>query len=340
MMRIRRILLVSLAVSITFAATVRARQDKTDTRMPLRDKSHSASITGRVMLPSGQGSGGNLKVVLTTIEAPLMTLYTNKDGEFVFRNLQAGTYFVKVYADEKLFEPLSEQVWLNPGAPVYVTLYLKEKKGPAVKESRGNVVNVAEIDSDIPDPAKKEYERARKLIDDGDIDSAITHLKQAIAIYPDYLMARNDLGVQYLKRKRLAEAEDQFRTVVEKNPKYFNSRLNLGVVLVEQKRFDEAIAELSQAVSIDSSHPAAHLFWGIASLELNDLPVAERELVKALLLGGERYSSAHYYFAHVYLKTGRREEAARELRLFLKTAAPGEMAAQARALLEQLNSAK
>jgi tetratricopeptide (TPR) repeat protein len=107
-------------------------------------------------------------------------------------------------------------------------------------------------------------------------------------------------------------------------------------VLYEQKRFNEAIEELSRASSLDSANAAAHLFWGIAALEMNDLVVAERELVKALLFGGERYSNAHYYFAHVYLKTGRREEAAREFTLFLQLAPAGELAAQARTLLQQL----
>src|SRR5262249_34384135 len=144
-------------------------------------------------------------------------------------------------------------------------------------------------------------------------------LNKAITIFPDYITARNSLGVQYLKSQRWAEAAEQFTAILEKKPKYFAARLNLGIVFYEQKRFNEAIEELSQAVSLDSTNAAAHLFWGIAALEMNDLVVAERELVKALLFGGERYSNAHYYFAHVYLKTGRREQAARELKIYLET---------------------
>lgn len=340
MIKMRWVLMVSLLALVTSATSTEAfqTQDKTDTRLPLRDKTSSASISGRVMLPSGLTSGGNLKIILTTLETPIMTIYTDKNGEFVFRNLRAGTYYLQVFGDEKLYEPINEQIWLNPGAPAYVTLLLKEKKGSNVKESHGNIVNIVEVDRDIPVTARKEFEQARKLITKGELDIAITHLNQAITIYPDYMTARNDLGVQYLKLKRFAEAEEQFRFIIEKNPKYFYARLNLGVVLVEQKRFNEAIDELGQAASLDSSQPAVHLFWGIASLEMNDLPVAERELVKALLLGGPRYTAAHYYFAHVYLKTGRREEAAKELKLFLETASPGEMASQARVLLQELNT--
>jgi tetratricopeptide (TPR) repeat protein len=198
-------------------------------------------------------------------------------------------------------------------------------------------VSISEEDRGVPESARKTFENARKLIEKKDFDAAISELNKAVAIHPDYLSARNYLGVQYLKLKRLTEAAEQFETILEKNPKYYNARLNLGIVLVEQKRFTDAAEQLSQAVTLDSSQPAAHLFWGIAALDLNDLQTAERELVKALLLGGVQYSNAHYYFAHVYLKTGRRVEAARELKLFLETAQPGEMATQARALLQQLS---
>jgi Tfp pilus assembly protein PilF len=336
-MKARTNWLYPVVMLIGLAAPV-AAQDLTMTdKMPVRDSS-SASITGRVMLPSGLTSGSHLKLILSNMQAPMTTLYSDKNGEFHFDNLPSGTYYLQVLPDEAVYEPLTHQVRLKPGEPAYVVLSLKEKIGPVAKESRSNVVSIAEEERVVPASARKAFEQADKLIDKGEIDGAIIQLNKAVAIYPDYARARNKLGVQYLKRKRWPEAAEQFHTILEKNPKYFDARLNLGIVLYEQKRFNEAIEELSHAVSLDSTSAAAHLFWGIAALEMNDLIVAERELVRALLFGGEQYSNAHYYFAHVYLKTGRREEAAREFTLFLKTAPSGEMANQARALLQQLTA--
>jgi tetratricopeptide (TPR) repeat protein len=335
-MRARIILLWNLMALILLTTQVAASQENRNPAMPLRDTGN-ATITGRVMLPSGVMNSSHLKIVLGNIQAPMTTLYSDKNGEFSFSNLPAGTYYVQVFADDSLYEPLSHKVKLNPGEPAYIVLHLKGKNTPVARTSRSNMISTAEAQQAVPATARKAFDYAHKLLDKGDMDGAITELGKALAIYPDYLAARNKLGVQYLKRKRLTEAAEQFKIALEKDPKYYNARLNLGIVLVEQKRYHEAIEELAQAVTLDSSQPAAHLFWGIAALDMNDLVVAERELVKALLLGGEQYSNAHYYFAHVYLKTGRREEAGRELTLFLKTAPPGEMATQARALLQQLN---
>jgi tetratricopeptide (TPR) repeat protein len=327
-----------LVILIGLTASV-AAQDIMNDKMPIRDPGN-ASITGRVMLPSGINSAGHLKIILRNTQAPVTTLYSDKNGEFHFDNLSSGTYFVQVFPDEAAYEPLSQQIRLKPGEPAYMVLSLKGKLGMPTTTTRERVVSVAEDERLVPASARHAFEQADKLIDKGDVDTAIAELNKAIAIYPDYIRARNRLGVQYLKRHRLPEATEQFKAILDKNPKYFDARLNFGIVLYEQRRFTDAADELSRAVSLDSASAAAHLFWGIVALEMSDLVVAERELVKALLLGGERYSNAHYYFAHVYLKTGRRQEAAREFALFLKTAPPGEMAAQARALLEQLTAKK
>lgn|GEM_PF-4639850 len=335
-MNTRRHWLGVLLILVALTASSAAQEGPVNTgNLPYRDPG-SASISGRVMLPSGLTSGAHVKVILSNTQSPLTTLYADKNGEFHLDNLQAGAYYVQVVADESVYEPLLQSVRLKPGEPAYLVLSLKEKTGPTGKASRGSVLSIVEDKRAVPASARKAYEQAHKLIDKGDADGAIIQLNKAIAIYPDYVTARNSLGVQYLKRRRWTEASEQFGAILEKNPKYFDAHLNLGIVLYEQKRFNEAAEQLTQAVSLDSSSAAAHLFWGIAALEMNDLIVAERELVKASLLGGERYSNAHYYFAHVYLKTGHREEAAREFALYLRTAPPGDMATQARALLEQL----
>lgn len=336
MMKARITLLLGVMTISLWTANAVTGQDNRNPGSPFRD-SGNATISGRVMMPSGTTNTSHLKIVLSTLQSPLTTLYSDKNGEFGFSNLLSGIYYVQVFADESLYEPLIQKVRLNPSEPANIVLYLKEKITPTGKSVHGHVVSTAEAGQVIPGTAKKAFDFGSKLADKGDTDNAITELNKAIEIYPDYIDARNKLGVQYLKRKRLAEATEQFKTILEKSPKYYNARLNLGIVLVEQKRFSEAIEELTQAVAIDSSHPAAHLFWGVAALDIDDMVIAERELVKALLLGGEQYSNAHYYFAHVYLKTGRREEANRELTLFLKNAPDGEMAAQARALQQQLS---
>src|SRR5262249_26034411 len=199
--------------------------------------SETASISGRVVLPSGRSLDSNVKIVLSNTQSPLDTLYTDKHGEFRFMNMREGIYYIEVVGDSKFYEPVSKEVPVPRGANVNVTIFLQEKTVMSFKRPGTALVSAVDFNQRAPDQARKEYERASQLIGKGDFLKAIEHLKQAIDIYPDYLMARNDLGVQYLKLKQLEPAAEQFELILEREPKDFGSRLNLGLVLMEQKRY-------------------------------------------------------------------------------------------------------
>jgi tetratricopeptide (TPR) repeat protein len=175
-------------------------------------------------------------------------------------------------------------------------------------------------------------------VKEGDIAQAAEHFQQAISLYPEYLAARNDLGAQYLKLKRLDEAEKLFQAVLAGDPKNFNAKFNLGLVRIERKNYLDAISELRQAKAIDSTRPVASLWLGFALLESGDLPTAETELTKALVMGGSECVAAHYQLARIYLARGDRAEALRALQAYLKDAPKGEYVTEARQLENQIKA--
>lgn len=296
--------------------------------------SPGGTISGRVVLPSGESLNGSVRITLSTPEDPGLLAYTDNSGNFTFTNLGEGTYTVEVLGDRRLYEPVSEVVRLIRSSRVNLMIYLREKAKP--RGAEGHMVSAAEFDQKIPPQARKEYEKATGLLRDGRTQAAIERLKQAVAIYPQYLMARNDLGVQFLKLNRLAEATEQFEAAIEINPKAFNPRLNLGIALVKGKKYGEAADHLDVAVSMDSSSASVHLYLGIVRVATDELAPAERELASALSIGGEEYSVAHFYLAAVYMKKGEREPAIRELSAYLNTSPNGDEAVRARQLLEKL----
>jgi tetratricopeptide (TPR) repeat protein len=292
------------------------------------------SIAGRVVLPSGHYLNDRVRITLSSPENPGAQGYTDNNGGFTFSNLAEGTYTVEVLADRKLYEPVSETVRLIRSSRVNLTIYLKDKtKAPS---STANVVAANETDQKVPVAAKKEYESAIKLLNEGKSKEGLERLKQAVALYPDYLVAHNDLGVQYLKLNRLDEATQEFETALGINPKAFNPQLNLGIALLRLKKYGDATERLNSAVAIDSSKPAAHLYLGVALVETDELPPAERELRTAVSIGGPEYAIAHFHLGRLAMKKGERDEAVRELNSFLQTSPHGEEATRARQLLESL----
>lgn len=324
-----------IVIAIVGLANLAHAQRTNPSRVPATDSTSTGSIDGRVVLPSGQPVSTRIKIILSTLNDPGVTLYTDTNGNFTFTNLRPGTYSVEASSDSNSYEPVIEQVRLYRGMRANLVMPLKEKP-TAVGQKPGAIVSVAELDPNIPSAAKKEYDRATNLANSGKAEEAIAAYKKALSIYPSYLVAHNDLGVQYLNLKRAAEAVDEFGAAIEINPQVFNPRLNMGIALVQQERFLDAIEHLNQAVTIDSSAPAARLYLGIASAETDELEVAERELTLALSSGGAEYVIARYYLAQVHMKKGNRDQAVTELKAYLEKSPEGVHAARARQLLEKL----
>ncbi len=295
---------------------------------------NNAGIEGRILLPSGQTAEFNIKVILSDLRRPLTSLYTNKQAEFQFLNLSEGEYYVQVLADENIYEPVIQTVRLARSQVSLLTMTLRKKELIA-RTSNEALISASELSQVVPVAARKEFALGVKLAGKGDISGAAEHLERAVAIYPDYIAAHNNLGVQYLKRQQLDRAAAQFRVALAKEPRYFNSIYNLALVMLERKDYFGAIAQLNQAVAIESTRAAAHLLLGISLLNIGELPGAERALSKALIIGGANYVVAHYYLAQLYLKNSRGDEAIRALQAYLQEAPKGEFAEEARSLLKR-----
>ena len=189
-------LLLLLAVS--------AAAQEVDPKRRVAD-TNDAIIRGKVTLPSGFAVEGYARITLRTDQSILSTLYTNGSGEFQIRNLSQGIYFVEAEMPKSNFETAVRRVELGRGLMVDLNLELREKNDPSIIR-RGKVVSAAELRQKVPSAAKKQYELGVKFVSKGDFQKASTHFQDALAIYPEYLAARNDLGAQFLKLKRIDEA--------------------------------------------------------------------------------------------------------------------------------------
>jgi len=319
-------------------SVVAMAQQEVDPKLRVTD-TNDAIIRGRVTLPSGFALEGYARITLRTDQSILSTIYTNSSGEFQLRNLSQGIYFVEAELTKSNFETAVRRVELGRGLMVTVNLELKEKKDPSLNRS-GKVVSAAELRQTIPAAAKKQYELGLKFVNKGNFQQAATHFQEALTIYPEYLAARNDLGAQYLKLKLIDEAEKHFETVLAADPKNFNAKFNMGLVQVERHNYTDAIALLNQAIAIDSTRPVARLWIGIAKLELGDLEVAEQELTRALITGGDECVAAHYHLARIYFTRGAINDATRSVQAYIQQAPRGEFIKEAKELEQKIATDK
>ena len=329
----RRIVHIVLLCGFALSATAAQAQD-VEPKYKTAD-TNNAVIRGRVVLPSGFAAEGYARITLRTQQSILSTLYTNNSGEFQIRNLSEGIYFVE--AEVSNFEPVVRKVELGRGLMVDLTFDLREKKDFALSHLN-KVVSAAELRQTIPAAAKKQYELGLKSVSKGNYQQAANYFQEALTIYPEYLAARNDLGAQYLKLKQLDEAQKNFEIVLSNDPKNFNAKFNMGLVNFERRNYTEAITLLNQAIAIDSTRPVARLWIGIAKLELGDLEVAEGELTRALIMGGEECVAAHYHLARIYMNRGDLAGAARSVQIYIQQAPHGEFIKDAKELARQIEN--
>lgn len=327
---------ISYGFALCLILSAAAQAQDVEPRYKTAD-TNNAVIRGRVTLPSGFNAEGYARITLRNQQSILSTIYTNNSGEFQLRNLSEGTYFVQAEVSQGNFEPVMKKVELGRGLMVDLTLELRERKGLSTS-TRSKVVSAAELRQAIPSAAKKQYERGLKFVNKGDFQQAAVHFQAALTIYPEYLAARNDLGAQYLKLKRLDEAQQQFEMVLSDDPKNYNAKFNMGLVQVERQNYQDAIALLQQAIALDSTRPVTRLWIGVARLELGELETAQDELTRSLIMGGDECVAAHYHLARIFMNRGDIGGAERSVQTYIQAAPRGELLKEAKDLADRIQS--
>lgn len=339
------VLLVTLLIS--FAAVSAAAQggiDSTGTGGRHR-------IQGRIYFPSGRRSDAiQMKVSLESTSSDRLSVVADSNGSFVFDGLAAGSYVIDVDAGQD-YETARESVVIEgmglrgtnlsaaelarANVPrtfnVIVTLRLKPSA------ARAGVVDAAL--ANIPKPAADAYQKALEVLQQtGDRNQAVEYLKTALGYYPEFALARNLLGVQYLKLGMLDKALEAFRAAVRLRPDDTTIRLNYGVALLEKKDFSEAETQLRLVLTKNADLATAHMYLGIVLIRLRHHAEAQAELERAATLGGDSMGLAHYYLGGIFWGAHQYKRAADELELYLKLTPNARDAEQVRATVRDLRA--
>jgi tetratricopeptide (TPR) repeat protein len=299
-------------------------------------QSSPGSIRGRVVLPSGASLETPVMVRLESLRGVKSHSYTDNQGNFEFPNTPVGLYQIVIEPDKERFEPTTASVEVFPNSPSILTITLREKADAVAAIRPADTISSAELDSQVPAAAKREFDRASVLSKEQKHAEAIIYFRKAIAIYPRYLKAINDLGTQLLAVGNLDEAITEFRRAIAIDAKAFNPHLNLGIVLVQKHEFADASEELRKAISLQANSPTARLYFGIALIGLNDETTAISELKTAYTLGGNSHAVALYHLGQIYFNQNNRAEALKMFEQFLVEQPTGAKAEEVRQLISLL----
>lgn len=295
-------------------------------------------IQGTVIFPSGQRVDRPMKVRLATPTRGELITMTDTNGRFSFYRLTAGSYTILIDADEN-YQAVTEQTNIiqagrSMGSTeeiIPIQIRLKRAAGDAI---RPEVVH-ADL-ANIPKPAVDLYYSALKLAQDGKNKDAISKLNDAVKEHPNFMLAFNELGVQYQKVGELDKANASLESALKISPNNFAPLINHGIVLVRLKRYAEAEADLRAALKENDKSAIAHYYLGRALAYLGQFDEAEKELNTAVTLGGDQMKEAHRYLGAIYHARGDTARAIAQLETYLKVAPKAEDAGAVRDLIKQL----
>jgi Flp pilus assembly protein TadD len=174
----------------------------------------------------------------------------------------------------------------------------------------------------VPPKAAKEFQKALRLLQSRDFQSASSHLEKAVQIDPSFVQARNNLGASYLGLEKYDKAAEQFQKAIELDSKIPEPYGNLALALMLLHRFPEAETAARSALALGPQRPAVRFNLGrILAAEGSGSPEAAEILRSSV----PEFPLARLALAQVLLAQGTqgaRSEAADQLRAYLRKPDP------------------
>ena len=303
-------------------------------------------IYGRVT--DSRGHPQRLMVhLLASGDIPAGDEYTDAEGQYAFRSLPSGEYWVVVEAEG--FEPVRQLVRLDvhvnskmPANPVLEPLAGKSAPpSPIVSGSPSSqAVNAKKLALTFDARALREFDKGNASREKGDFEGAVRHYQRAIEIDAQFYPALNNLGAIYERQRDHAHAEQVLLRALQVNPNDSDSYVNLGHVLYEEGRYPDAAVRLEEALKRSPDSATGHFFLGSTYLRLGELDQAESNLKQACALDPKGLPAAHLQLANAYLRANDPIAAATELETYLKASPDDPQAPAIRKLLARIEPAK
>ena len=151
----------------------------------------------------------------------------------------------------------------------------------------------------------------------GMFDAAKAALENALKLRPNdpaYLLA---LGISWLRKGDLFEAEKIFRHLVQLQPASEQAQIHLGYVLLNQKKYDEARLWLEKSARAAAPMPEVFYYLGLVAQEQNDDAKAI-ELFEKAVQKLPNYAFARIALGSSYIKLRNYPRAKEELETAVK----------------------
>jgi tetratricopeptide (TPR) repeat protein len=309
-----------------------AQNPNTASRIPVR----GTEVQVRITYENDRPAQGQIRVDLVTSGGSLVgQQFSRDDGQVNFQNVLPGSYRLRVSGID-IEEKSSETSFsIDPRESVHFeAVRVKIKQSDAQQSSMQGNISAASLN--IPDKARKEFDKGISSMKKNDVPEAQKHFSKATEIYPEYAAAFNNLGVLAMKGGNPDDAKKLFEQAVRADANSSNAYVNLARCFIMKDNFTEALPLLEKATALDPTDPQSLTLLSNAQLSAGQLDLALANARKVHTMDHQHVTLAHLIAARVLILQNKLDEAAAEYRAFLKESPESPKANSVRAAIETI----
>jgi tetratricopeptide (TPR) repeat protein len=299
---------------------------------PASAQLRSGSLKVRITFPDGHACNIIVRVQLMSggSTSPLAEGYTNNAGMTEFNNLEIGNYHL-IVSGEGIEEADSGPFEVsNRRGSQYQYVVVKRVKDANEPNNAPGPPTVSAVDLNIPENAAKEFDKGTELMAKENWRKAIERFSKALAIYPKYAAAYNNLGVVYARMGERSQEREVLKKAIEVNDHFAPAIVNLARMAIADRDMPQAETLLERAISADPKNTLTLIL--LANVELLDhhYEMAIANCRKAHSLAQDPHALAHYIAGRALEHQNRPLDAAAEFQIFLQEEPTGERAESVR----------
>ena len=292
----------------------------------------------RVHIAVQDGSCATLsEVTLAARNGPLVRAYRREGCDADFSEVPEGEYRVEMSGAGLAPADMNNDIYVSSSGPTEFEIAARQRNAPGLSGLPASTF-VSASDLAVPGRARKELDRSDELIRMGELQQAIDKLKKAIALYPQYALAYNNLGVLYSRLGDRDHEKEALQKAVSLNPSFALAYVNLGRMNMKLEDYAAATAAFSKALSLNPTDASTLILLSYSEFMDQNLDQAIATSRKAHALQ-KPHAFAHRVAARAFEQEKQGANAIAELELFLQEEPSSPRSADARQEIEAVKAA-
>jgi tetratricopeptide (TPR) repeat protein len=203
-------------------------------------------------------------------------------------------------------------------------------------QDEGRTVSMASLAA--PKDAKKAFEKGIDAIKKKKFADAQNSFEKSVEIYPNYAEAWYELGRLRAAQNQFDIARGSFEQAIKADPKYVPPYVGLSVIEVEGKRWQEVADLTDKTVKLDPfDYPQLYFYNSVANFNLRNIEAAEKSGLEAERLDTRKlFPQVQHLLGMICADRKDWECSAKRFKEYLRLAPAGADVDKVRAQLDQV----